>query len=114
MDNKVQGDVEFIACAHLERFEKHSEKFCFLVLSGNDNLPEKVSISRVCFENNYAYSLKEAVGNEKYDILMKGKIRQHKGKFYFNVQGTIELVPTPLWTEKEIESDIDKWFKAER
>lgn len=107
---RMEGDVEFVTSAHLEGFEKHDEKFCFLLLSGNRNIPEKVSISKVCFENNYVGVLKEAKGNPKYDIYFHGKIKQRKGKFFFNVVGHIELVPTAEWTEEEIQAEINEFF----
>lgn len=109
MQHDVEGEVEFFAQAHLDGFEKYNDKFCFLLLNNNNNLPRKVSISKVCFENNYSI-LKKANNNKNFDISMRGKIKQRDGKFFFNVNGMIELVPTPEFTEKEMDEEIERFF----
>lgn len=111
MQHDIEGEVEFFSQARLDGFEKYNDKFCFLLLSNNKNLPRKVSISKVCFENNYPV-LKRAVNNKSFDISFRGKIKQRKEKFFFNVIGTIELVPTPEYTEEEMNSELKKFFSG--
>ena len=113
MQHDVEGEVTFYTQAHLDGFEKYNDKFCFLLLSNNNNLPKRVSISKVCFENNYPV-LKRAVNNQSFDISMQGRIKQRKEKFFFNVVGTIELVPTPEFSEKEMNEEIDRFFSGVR
>lgn len=109
MQYEVEGEVEFSAQAHLDGFEKYNEKFCFLLLSNNNNLPRKISISKNCFENNYS-TLKKANNNKNFDISMRGRIKQRDGKFFFNVGGCIELVPTPEFTEEEMNKELERFF----
>lgn len=113
MDNNVYK-TEFIATGHLDDFEKYNDKYCFLKVSGNPNLPDKVAISKENFSNNYDSVLRVAKGNPKYDIHFKGVIKKHNNQFFFNVKGVMDLVPTPLWTEEELDSEINKFFSGER
>ena len=113
MNNEVRT-VEWHGTFHLEGFEKYNKDFCFLKISGNPNLPEKIGISKNCFTDNYEEVLKIAVDNEKYDILCKGRIKKYKNTFNFIASGNIELVPTPLWTEEELTEEIDSFFNIDK